>query len=213
MYFAPEDLIKLLLSLALGGLIGAERELRDKAAGLRTLMFIAAGSTLFTIFSYRLAGVSGADPTRIAAQIVTGVGFLGAGAIMRDRGEIRGLTTAATIWLVAALGVGIGGGQLAFSALATGIFLLALFIFPYLERGMGGFRQVHTYTITTQASQAKYLALLDLTRQHHLRLMLTRRTRSEAEMTVTLTLSGSQAGHESFIEALFADPEIKAFEE
>ncbi len=130
MILYPEDIIRLLISLALGGLIGSERELRDKAAGFRTLMLICAGSTLFTIFSARLAQVSGADPTRIAAQIVSGIGFLGAGVILRERGEIHGLTTAATIWLTAALGAGVGGGQILFYTLAAVVFLLALFTFP-----------------------------------------------------------------------------------
>ncbi|HQN43268.1 MAG TPA: MgtC/SapB family protein, partial [Anaerolineaceae bacterium] len=97
MYLQPEDLLKIVLAVLVGGLIGIEREYRDKAAGFRTLIFICVGAALFTILSVRLAGDK--DPTRIAASIVTGVGFLGAGVILRDGGRVIGLTTAAAIWL------------------------------------------------------------------------------------------------------------------
>ncbi|HVT43745.1 MAG TPA: MgtC/SapB family protein [Thermoanaerobaculia bacterium] len=98
------ELFKLLFAVAVGLMVGLERELRGKPAGLRTMMLIALGSTLFTIFSIEIVGESIADRGRIAAQIVTGVGFLGAGAILHDRRQVTGLTTAASIWLVASLG-------------------------------------------------------------------------------------------------------------
>jgi putative Mg2+ transporter-C (MgtC) family protein len=109
----PEDLIKLLVAFFLGSLLGFEREFHHKFAGLRTIILICVGACLFTIFSYRLAGDK--DPTRIAAAVVTGVGFIGAGVIIHEGGEVRGLTTASTIWLAAALGIGAGGGYLLFS--------------------------------------------------------------------------------------------------
>ncbi|MCJ7512079.1 MAG: MgtC/SapB family protein [Anaerolineales bacterium] len=102
MFLIPEDLLKLGLAVMAGGLIGIEREYRDKAAGLRTLIFICLGAALFTILSSRLAGDN--DPTRIAAGIVAGVGFLGAGVILREGGRVVGLTTAAAIWHTTALG-------------------------------------------------------------------------------------------------------------
>ncbi len=212
MFLNPEDILKLLLALALGGFIGMERELRDKAAGFRTLMFISAGSTLFTIFSFRLAG-NGSDPTRIAAQIVSGIGFLGAGVILRENGEIRGLTTAATIWLTAAIGVGVGGGQFIFSVLATTVILLVLWFFPALERLMDRrTSQVYTYQVTTQASLEKFAALVDLFRRHKLRIISTRRVRRGSDMICTWTVSGRQKAHELVTSALFEDPEIKEFE-
>ena len=91
-----EFLIKLGAALLVGGLVGAEREYRDKAAGFRTIIFITVGATLFTMFSTVIAGEEN-DPARIASNIVTGIGFLGAGAIMRESGRVAGLTTAATI--------------------------------------------------------------------------------------------------------------------
>src|SRR5581483_2932516 len=104
---------RLLLAAALGAAIGLERELRRKPAGLRTNILIALGSALFTTVSLELAGVNGGTSDRITAQIVTGIGFLGAGAIMRHRESVHGLTTAATIWVNAAVGVAAGAGRFA----------------------------------------------------------------------------------------------------
>jgi putative Mg2+ transporter-C (MgtC) family protein len=109
MPFQPEDLLKIILAVAAGGLIGMEREFRDKAAGFRTLIFICIGAALFTILSSALAPSS--DPNRIAAGMISGVGFLGAGVILREGGRVTGLTTAATIWLTAAIGMALGGGK------------------------------------------------------------------------------------------------------
>ncbi|MFQ6104970.1 MAG: MgtC/SapB family protein [Candidatus Glassbacteria bacterium] len=113
--------LKLLLSLALGGLIGYEREAESKPAGLRTLALVSLGSCLFTIASIRIAGTEDGsfDPGRVASGIVTGVGFLGAGAILRSGGSVLGLTTAASIWLVAAIGMAVGMGMYGEALLAT----------------------------------------------------------------------------------------------
>lgn len=214
MVIYPEDILKLLLALALGGILGAERELRDKSAGLRTHMLICAGSTLFTIYSMRLAVAANgsADPTRIAAQIVSGIGFIGAGAILRDRGEIRGLTTASMIWIVAALGVGIGSGQYLYSTLATALILLTLVVFPYLEVMMGKIRQVYTYEVVTPASHDKYDALCEAFRQNGLHVLATRRNRQGDNMICTWTASGQKENHRKMNDLLFDDPEIKSYQ-
>ncbi|MFQ6034604.1 MAG: MgtC/SapB family protein, partial [Sedimentisphaerales bacterium] len=104
----PDDVLSIILAVVLGAAIGLERELRHKAAGLRTNVLICLGAAVFTIISRRMAAGQQDSLTRIAAQIVTGVGFLGAGAIIVDRGGIHGLTTAATIWLVASIGMACG---------------------------------------------------------------------------------------------------------
>jgi len=129
-----EDLARLLLAAALGGAIGFERELRDREAGLRTHLLVCLGSALFTIVSaygFRDFLTSGdqvirADPTRIAAQIVTGIGFLGAGAIIRQGLTVRGLTTAATLWVAAAIGIAAGAGYYSGAVLATVVTIAAL---------------------------------------------------------------------------------------
>jgi putative Mg2+ transporter-C (MgtC) family protein len=121
-----EHLARLALAAVLGAIVGIERELRQKEAGLRTNTLITIGSALFTIMSIELVAGSGADPGRIAAQIVTGIGFLGGGAILHQKGAIQGLTTAATIWMNAAIGVACGGGRFELAIVATAITLLTL---------------------------------------------------------------------------------------
>jgi putative Mg2+ transporter-C (MgtC) family protein len=131
---ADLELIRRLITAALlGAALGFERELRQKDAGLRTNILIAVGAALFTLMSIEMAGPFG-DPGRIAAQIVTGVGFLGAGAIMRTDSGIQGLTTAATVWVNAAVGVAAGGGQYHLAFIATGITLTALLVLEPIER-------------------------------------------------------------------------------
>lgn len=129
------ELIQLLLLAALcGAVLGFEREVKQKSAGLRTNMLISIGAALYTLMSYELADGSGADPTRVAAQIVTGIGFLGAGAILRTDAGIHGLTTAATIWVNAAVGVAAGGGEYHLAIIATIVTLVVLFVLNPLER-------------------------------------------------------------------------------
>jgi len=123
---------KLLLAAFLGGIIGLERESRGKPAGLRTNMLIAMGSALFTTISMQMA--TNADPTRIAAQVVTGIGFIGAGVILREHGAVVGLTTAATIFVVAAIGVAVGAGLWWPSVVATAIVLVTLLALIPIER-------------------------------------------------------------------------------
>lgn len=135
---SADDLLRILLAIAIGGAIGIERELRHKAAGLRTVIFVCLGSTLFTMMSIRLAG-PGDDPTRIASAIVTGVGFLGAGAILQHGTQVLGLTTAATVWLVAALGMAVGAGHYALALAVTASTLVVLSLFPALERWIDRF--------------------------------------------------------------------------
>lgn len=125
---------RLILAALLGGVLGFEREVRQKSAGLRTNMLIAIGAALFTIMSIELGQPEGADPTRVAAQIVTGIGFLGAGAILRTDGGIHGLTTAATIWVNAAVGVAAGGGEYQLAFIATAVTLVVLLVLQPLER-------------------------------------------------------------------------------
>jgi putative Mg2+ transporter-C (MgtC) family protein len=129
-----ESLLRLALAAVLGGLIGVERELRDREAGLRTHLLVGLGSAAFTIvgaygfhdFLEAGGAVVRTDPTRIAAQIVTGIGFLGAGAIIRQGWSVRGLTTAATLWVVASVGMAAGAGYYSAAVITTGVVLVAL---------------------------------------------------------------------------------------
>ena len=128
-----QNIVRLVLAGMLGGIIGLEREIKHKPAGLRTNMFICFGSAMFTILSYELASEYAGDHTRIAAQIIPGIGFIGAGSILHSRGSVSGLTTAATLFVVASVGMAIGGGLYLIGVFATFVLLLALFILGRVE--------------------------------------------------------------------------------
>jgi putative Mg2+ transporter-C (MgtC) family protein len=127
---------RLLLAAVLGAILGAEREMRQRAAGFRTNTLIALGSAAFTLISIQMAQSDGGDPTRIPSQVVTGIGFLGGGAILRGQGDIRGLTTAATVWVNAAIGMAAGAGFYALAITATLVTLLVLTVFLRIENYM-----------------------------------------------------------------------------
>ena len=209
MTLLPEDIIKLLLAILIGGLIGAEREFRDKAAGFRTIIFICVGATLFTIFSLKLGGDK--DPARIAANIVSGVGFLGAGAIFRGTERIVGLTTASTIWLAAALGMGIGGGHFLVSGFAAGIVLIVLWAFPRIEAWIDNLRHIRTYEVVCPIAPGSFEKLESLFTDCGLRVSSRKRIKSGEDMICTWHVYGSPKDHDRLVEKLFAHAEVKEF--
>src|SRR5437773_1839855 len=142
----PSIPIKLLLAAILGGIIGIEREIRDKPAGLRTNILICVGSTLFMSISTKVAQVLGGDPTRIAAQIISGIGFLGAGAVLQSHGFVLGLTTAATIWVVAGVGMALGSGMYMVAVFATAMSLITLYFLSFVEDRIQG-RKMYSYAL------------------------------------------------------------------
>jgi putative Mg2+ transporter-C (MgtC) family protein len=170
-------LVRLLVAAALTGAIGLERELRERTAGLRTHMLVGIGAALFTIVSaygwgdFQFSTRSGVvfDPTRIAAQVVTGIGFLGAGAIIRQGLTVRGLTTAASLWVVAAIGMAAGAGYYSAALIATGIVLVGLGPFRWFEGGatLGRFRRAGRHLeidLVRDRSIAEPLGLIDARR-------------------------------------------------
>jgi putative Mg2+ transporter-C (MgtC) family protein len=144
--------LKLLEAAVLGGMIGLERELSGKAAGLRTNLLICLGSALLTDLSLAVASHSAvADPARIAAQIVSGIGFLGAGTILQSRRAVHGLTSAAVIWVVAAVGMTVGAGLHLEAFLATALVLVALSVLRRFEKRLFGERLL-TVTLTYETT-------------------------------------------------------------
>ncbi|MBW8003254.1 MAG: MgtC/SapB family protein [Planctomycetes bacterium] len=134
------EIVGIVLAAMLGVAIGCERQIRGKAAGLRTNGLICLGAAIFTIISQKM-GAGDTSVTRIAAQIVTGVGFLGAGAIIQDRGGVHGLTTAATIWLVASIGMACGGGMYLLAIISTVIAVIVLVGLVRLEDMIERYKQ------------------------------------------------------------------------
>ncbi|WP_243373339.1 MgtC/SapB family protein [Geotalea sp. SG265] len=138
-----EMVIRLLLASLLGGIIGLEREVHGRPAGFRTHLLVSLGSSLFVVSSiefYRIFGdfsgtlPVGVDPGRVAAQVVTGIGFLGAGAIIRENASVRGLTTAACLWIASAIGIACGIGLFGIAVVVTGISLISLLLLKRIER-------------------------------------------------------------------------------
>ncbi len=145
---------RLAVAALLGGIIGLERELRHKPAGLRTNIFICFGAAMFTVLSDQLAAGFGGDHTRIAAQIIPGIGFIGAGSILHARGSITGLTTAATLFVVASVGMAIGGGLYITAVFATGVILIALALLGQLERRLKLKSLRFTFEVTGKSTEA-----------------------------------------------------------
>ena len=161
----------------MGGIIGIEREYRDKSAGFRTMILIATSAALFTIMS-EVAGDSAVNQMRVVAAVVSGVGFLGAGVIIKDSGSIRGLTTAASIWLVASLGVvtALGFAGVAFTV-ALGI-LVVLWILPPFERRIDALHDFVTINVTIRNSDRSEKAVLALFDEAQVRIVHISRSRA-----------------------------------
>ena len=139
------DIIKIAVAFALGALLGLEREYRSKPAGFRTLIMITVGATVFTILSYRIGS---ATPDRIAANIITGIGFIGAGVIFKEGMKVSGMTTASTIWIAAAIGMSIGYGAYYLAAGVTVLVLIILMLLAKLEKSFDHVHQVKFYKIS-----------------------------------------------------------------
>lgn len=209
MIISEDELIKVMLAVVVGGLIGIEREYRDKAAGFRTNILICMGATLFTMFSLRMGADE--DPVRIAAAVVSGVGFLGAGAIMRNYGQVMGLTTAATIWLTAALGMGIGGGFFDIVTVAGSAILVVLWIFPIFERWIDNRREQRTYELTYALIPEKVDDLKLLFREENLILYDVKQFKQGNKIVSRWRAIGAPKNHDRLVTRFFADEEIEEF--
>jgi putative Mg2+ transporter-C (MgtC) family protein len=132
-----ETIGRILLAVFLSGIVGLEREAKGRAAGLRTHILVSVGSTLIMLLGLYLGGSDRTDPTRLAAQVVSGIGFLGAGTIVQSRDSIRGLTTAASLWASAGIGLAVGAGFYLGAVWTTGVVLATLILLSSVERRMG----------------------------------------------------------------------------
>lgn len=204
-----ELFLKLALAIAIGGGIGMERELRSKSAGFRTLMLICLGATLFTVFS-QILGKAG-SPDRIASNVVVGIGFLGAGVIFKGDNRVNGITTAAAIWLVAALGVGIGSGYYIASILGGLLVLLILFLFSFFDNVLDAWNQLRTYKITypyEQDNEHKYEIMM---RDYGLSVKSRAQTKAGNIITGLWTVAGSKKKHHAFIDKVLNEADVTEF--
>lgn len=204
-----EILLGLFLSVIVGGAIGAEREYRSKSAGFRTLILICLGSYLFTILSIHLT--EGTED-RIASNIVTGIGFLGAGVIFLTDNKVNGLTTAASIWITAALGMGIGGGYYILVLITTAIVLISLMLFTKLEYAIDKINQTRNYKIVSPYKENLLHEYEDLFRKNKLHFKRLRQSKSGPNIAGNWIVKGSEKHHNQFIEHILHDPEVTEFE-
>lgn len=202
-------LLRIGIAVLIGGIIGAEREFRDKSAGLRTLTLICVGSCLFTLVSLLLTNGT-AD--RIASNIVTGIGFLGAGVIFKSDRGVNGLTTAATIWSTAAIGMAIGNGLYIVAAFTAACVLIVLSLFILLEPIIDAIHKERTYTIISNYEpdiMQKYEAMI---KNYGLTCHKQRRARHGKNMHFKLKIQGAREDHDRFVEAMLKDATVKSFE-
>ncbi|TFG74719.1 MAG: MgtC/SapB family protein [Chrysiogenales bacterium] len=203
-------ILKILLAAMLGGIIGLERELSHKEAGLRTNILIAIGSTLITILSFKIAALSKtADPARLTAQIVSGIGFLGAGAIIQARFAVHGLTTAATIWTVAAIGIAVGSGYYLVAFLVTIFVVLVLTVFKFLQAYMEKQKQNYIYLISTEEKASLLVDVRQVLTELNIRYSSARLNRKEGGYEFEIILSTSENKNRDFIEKIMLIKGVK----
>ncbi len=207
-----EVFTRLSIAALLGGALGLEREYRDKDAGFRTMILIALGAALFTVAAFEIGSDLGqyVDPTRIISYVVAGVGFLGAGVIAKDGLSIKGLTTASTIWVSAALGVMSGSGMFLNATVAAAIGLFTLLVLPYFERRIDYRKKTHKYEISCK-SQAGIDKVLRDFKASKIRIFEYTRSKKRDYYKISLSTEGTMTAHAALENKLIADPEIIEF--
>jgi putative Mg2+ transporter-C (MgtC) family protein len=204
-----ETALQLLISFVIGTAIGLEREYRSKAAGLRTMIMICFGSTIFTEISISL-GVS--SPDRIASTIITGIGFLGAGVIFKDGLTINGITTATTIWIAAALGMAVGAGEYFIALIGSVVVLIVLSLFENIQRIIVRLHQARSYKITFEEDETFIPTLEKEINKLQLQFHKTRDVKNENDYGVVYEVYGREDKLETLNVFLKSMPQVKSYE-
>lgn len=200
------DIYHLLMALAIGAIIGAEREYRSKSAGLRTMIMVSLASCLFTILSIKI-GVE--NPDRLAANILTGLGFLGAGVIFKDDNRISGITTATTIWMVAALGMAAGAGYEYLAFIGTILVLIVLIFLVYFQDKIEAIHQSRNYRILCDYQQETLDKYEELFKQYNMKVLRGVQNKTEKQIIGSWVVIGSAQNHKKLTHYLLLDPNIK----
>lgn len=208
-FITQSEVNKFLLATLLCGLIGAEREFRGKQAGLKTMIMIGLGATLFTVLSVKIGEYS---QDRIASNIVTGIGFLGAGVIFKEENRVKGLTTACVIWIVAAIGMAIGGGYYVQAIGVTGVVLAALLFFPFVERFVDSRYTKRTYRIVKKYENESLDSYEEYIRTSRLKLSRGKQELANGIISGTWTAVGTPRNHKKFVDKMLRDQKIIAFD-
>lgn len=208
MHLENEDLYKLLISFVLGLIIGFEREYRSKSAGLRTMILISVGTTLFTILSIKIS----ADAGRIAANILTGIGFIGAGIIFRENNRVVGITTAAIVWVTAALGMGIGAGYYYLSIACFIISGFSLVILSPLQNMIRRYNQIRNYRLMCVYDKQALTKYEDLFLQYDLKILRSEQSKTGSHISGNWILQGTEKAHMELTNRLLNDNAVVEFD-
>jgi putative Mg2+ transporter-C (MgtC) family protein len=173
------------------------------------LIFIGAGAASITMLSYKIGGAD--DPARITANIVTGIGFLGAGAILRDGLRVAGLTTAATIWLTAAIGMAFGAGEFVFGSSLTLLSLIVLWVFPAIERMVDKIREEHSYEVTVTGGKERAAEIEAALIKIGMKPIVRQYFKEENGLRCRWVAYGKPASHEKFVHYLLDEPSVREF--
>lgn len=207
-YTVKNELLLIFISVILGLFIGAEREYRNKSAGLRTFILVCFGACLFTILSIKI-GVQ--NPDRLAANIITGIGFLGAGVIFKGENKIEGITTATTIWATASIGMAVGSGYVYFSLLGTALVLIILSALTYLQSFIDNYNKVREYKIAlSEPEDLQYCE--NFFKEHHLKYIMLKQQYTKGNLAVTWRLVGKSSNHEAVIQYMMKDSRIISYQ-
>ncbi len=210
--FVPTAPARLILAAILGGVIGLEREIKRKPAGLRTNMFISIGAAMFTILSDRLAAQFGGDHTRIAAQIIPGIGFIGAGSILHSSGSVTGLTTAATLFVVASIGMAVGGGQYLAAIFATVAILIALYFLGWFEAYSNLKPLLMNYAVRAGNLEDVMLAINGILQEDHRIMQAEQVGRLDRDVRVQFSVEGTLSEHGMLMRRFRASPILRGME-
>ncbi len=209
MTWLPVDIQRMLVALLVGAVIGAEREYRSKSAGLRTMILVCTGACLFTLVSIQLGG---ANPDRVAANIITGIGFIGAGVIFKEENRVTGITTATAIWIVAALGMEAGIGNYKTVFIATPVILVVLIFLIYLQKFIDKLNQLRNYRIVCVYRDETLSKYEEMFKKHNLVALRGKQSKVSGLITGSWLVQGSVKDHERLTRELLSDKEIIEFD-
>lgn len=210
--FVSQTLVRLILAAFLGGMIGLERESKRKAAGLRTNMFICFGAAMFTILSERLASEFGGDHTRIAAQIIPGIGFIGAGSILHSRAGVTGITTAATMFVVASIGMAVGGGLLLPAMFATLMLLIALHSLGFVETRWNLKPHMMTFEVRGKSAEELIWAVNEILESENRGMQSVQVGHTNGQSRLQFTVEGMREEHSALMKKLRMSPTVSSVE-
>jgi putative Mg2+ transporter-C (MgtC) family protein len=206
--FESRDVLLIMLSVLIGLLIGIERAYRNNSAGWRTFILVSFGSCLFTILSLKI-GL--ANPDRLAANIITGIGFLGAGVIFKEDNKVSGITTATTIWAAASLGMCVGAGYIFLAFIGVGLVLMILALLTYLQTYIDNYHKIKDYELQT-SSEADFEHTEQLIRRMGFKAVIVSQRYNKESLNTVWRLTGNVTKHREFVETVRRDRQVVAYQ-